>query len=458
MTLAQSQTFLLSRAVELSSFPSADELGVAAYEDPKSNAAAFAWHLTEIRRVLARALWAREIFVGVTVLDELLFYEFARPGATDPLLGVLERIRDARMTRAGMLLFPLHSFGILGAGLVHAWSATRISVLDPKWGVALAPQTNSLALTLEFMDQARSQFGISERVPTELVEHWSRSRPTEWLERNPLLAVRAINVPGYYYDNEFLLIARVRAVTAMLGMLASLQPSEHERGEILFSSARVNSWQTLDIHHYLVLYATSRNSMELGGDCVPIHSRPAIAEASDLSVDLDASYWTGRRQRQADRVEAAVTAVYRGYLSHSIGRSGDSTGARVFRKLFDSMTYFKRSFAASERDWQGVVSLATAFEMLLTDAYAPGVGDRLTRRTKLLLRGTPGTLSYQRAVADLYDARSQIVHSGTTPSSTDLHLARGAYVLAFCALTERLNRLAGVAKSSPIRDLVGDAR
>lgn len=455
-TVGQSQKYLLSHASQLAHYGSAEELGLAAYDHPKSDADKLSWHLAEIRRVLVRALWEREIFISSIVVDELLYYEFARPGSSNPLLGVLERIRDARMTRPGLLLFPLHSFGILGAGLVHAWSASRIAVMKEKWGVALAPQTNSLSRTFTFIDEARRRFRIRERVPYDLIEHWSRSRPTKWLERNPLLAVRTVNVPGYYYDNEFLLLARVRAVTALLGMLGSLQPAEHERGETLFSSARANNWETQDIHHYIVLYATPRKRTVLNGDCVPIHSRPAITEASDLNIDLDASYWTSRRQEQADRVEAAVSIVYRGFLAHTVGRRPDNTRARVYRKLFESMTYFKRSLSASERDWQGVVSLATAFEMLLTDNYAPGVAARLARRTKLLLRGTPRTLTYQEAVKDLYDARSQIVHSGSHPASLDLHLARRAYVLTFCALCDRLGGLSP-SMTSPIRDLVGDA-
>src|ERR1700754_474001 len=114
--VAHSLAYLAQQATGLAHFSSADELGVEAYENPRSPARGYAWHVYQLRVVLARALTARGIFIGWTVLDELLFDELLQ-GSSAPILRVLERIRDARMTRPGLLIFPLHSFGILAAGL-----------------------------------------------------------------------------------------------------------------------------------------------------------------------------------------------------------------------------------------------------------------------------------------------------------------------------------------------------
>lgn len=452
--VSDSTAFLMASQPELAAFSTVEHLAVEAYETPKSKAVRLVWHLTEIRRVLARELWSRQIFVGLSVIDELLFYEFTRAGATDPLLGVLERIRDARMTRPGMILFPLHSFGILSAGLLHSFSEHRIAVLDAKWGVAVTPQTNDLDRTLSFLEETRVRFKIAERVPRDLMAHWRRSRSTDWLERNPLLAIRAVHAPGGYYENEFLLLARVRAAAALLAMMSTFQSRDPSRAESLFSSSSVNNFQTLDIHHYIVLYSKPGRSVELAGDCVPIHSRPSVTEASDLNIDLDAGFWNQRRRATADVVEAAVTAVFEGLLRYSIAGRDDAR-SRTYRKIFESMAYFTRSFSSSEREWQETVSLATAFEMLLTDGYQSGVADRLERRVRLLLKGTRGTLALQAAVRDLYEARSQIVHLGNKKVSVDLPRARHAYALTFCALAARLPELKP-RSSTPIRDLSGD--
>jgi hypothetical protein len=151
MKVRDSVRYLLGQQPALVRFDNVEDLGVEAYEHPKSLADTLSFHLFQIRVVLYRALRAEGIFISAIVLDELLLQEFSTPGSTQPLLAVLERIRDAHMTRPGLILFPLHSFGILGAGLVHTFTTTRISVLEPAWGLSLAPQTNSFDETLRFL-------------------------------------------------------------------------------------------------------------------------------------------------------------------------------------------------------------------------------------------------------------------------------------------------------------------
>lgn len=224
----------------------------------------------------------------------------------------------------------------------------------------------------------------------------------------------------------------------------------------LFSSSHVNNWQTLDIHHYIALDNTLRRCGELSGDCIPIHGTRAIAiDASGLNIDLDSTYWSRRRQGAADRLHAAVDhQVYSGYLMR--GRhvvKGDGR-ARVYQKTFDSLSYFKQSFSRSE-DWRATVSLATAFEMLLTDTYREGVTARLQRRTKILLAGVRERARYEQAVTDVYTARSEIVHNGARMTDPDLDAARQAWVRCFLGLVERLPRL-NTRSGTPVSDLLGD--
>ena len=453
MRVKDSARYLASQQPILARFETPEDLGDAAYEHPNSVADALSFHLFQIRIVLSRALQAEGIFVSAIVLDELLLQEFSTAGSTRPVLAVLERIRDARMTRPGLILFPLHSFGILGAGFVHTFTTTRISVLEPRWGISLTPQTNSFDETLRFLEATLRAFKIRERLPTDLLEHWRRSRPADWLELNPLMAVRAIQVPGYYYDNEPLLLARLRAATGLLAMLAALQPENADRARGLMSSSSVNNRQTLNIHHYMVLYAKPGRRTQLSGDCIPIHTtRSGVVEASDLNIDLDSKYWTRQRQARADRAENAASTLYRGFLAH---RHLPDARGRTYRKIFESLNYFKRSFSVS--DWQATVSLATAFEMLLTDRYEPGVAARLQRRTQLLLRGTPGTRGYQEAVTNVYDARSEIVHTGFKSTAPPMHQARQAYVHLLIELCARLPRLR-TNMAQPLGQLIGDSR
>ena len=308
--------------------------------------------------------------------------------------------------------------------------------------------------TLEFLDLAARKLRLPKRAPHELVLHWRRSRSADWLERNPLIMVRAVNASGGYYENEHLLTARLKAAVALMAMLSTSQPRVTSRGQVLFSTAQVNNFQTLNIHHYMALSSSYGSAAEMTGDFVPVNlARPGIVALSDLRVDLIADYWRNRRSR-ADRLAQAVTTVYRGYLRYSLG-GADGGRARANRKAFESMAYFRRSFSPSENRWQEVVSLATAFEFLLTDRYERGVTDRLMRRSRNLLKGTAGRTALEQAISDLYTARSHVVHGDVTQVPVDLEVAREAYVRCFTRLALAMPRLSTNPKN-PMADLTDD--
>ena len=219
----------------------------------------------------------------------------------------------------------------------------------------------------------------------------------------------------------------------------------------------MNNFQTLDIRHYMVLYNAPARRHELYGDFVPIHlSVPALAEISDLGIEFDPRHWR-RRIKLAERIHTAVDAVHSGYLRHSFGAEKDCVYGRVHRKLFEALAFFRRSFRRSDKDWSAIVSLAVAFEMLLTDGYARNIRQRLLRRIRKLLRGVDGSRKYTKAVGDLYEARGAIVHTGTTERVVDMQHARRAFVHAFVAIVEALPRLSRTSQA-PIKELVGDAK
>ena len=196
----------------------------------------------------------REIFIGIEIIDELAFYGARDNKTTDLILECLSRIRDGHMNRPGLIIFPVHSFGVLSAGLFYPLRRGQLTIVNPASGYALFPQSNDLGRTFKQLQTAAAGLGVSKAVPRELIEHWRRSRDTKWLERNPLLVVRANHLPGSYYANEHLLMNRVQSVVGLLSLLAALQPATTDRVGHLMSSSRMNNWETLDIHHYLALY------------------------------------------------------------------------------------------------------------------------------------------------------------------------------------------------------------
>ena len=114
--------------------------------------------------------------MGLSVLDELLFYEFTRSGATDPVLGVLERIRDARLTRPGLILYPLHSFGIYGAGILHTFTKPTLaaeSILNgvaPPAAAGLLPIAQSATCSQGIADSLVLTVGSIEKYVSSIFE------------------------------------------------------------------------------------------------------------------------------------------------------------------------------------------------------------------------------------------------------------------------------------------------
>lgn len=462
-TLADAADYLVQHGGDLGLFDDPEHLALSTdreYALPGTSdatirmAKALSRQITALRGGIARELWARQIFIDAQILDELVFYVAREGHGPEPVAGALEWIRDARATRPGLLIFPLHSLGVLGAGLFRP-SRGRVSFINAQRGYAVTPQTNGLDRTLEFLDDARATFGIGQQLPQELLRHWHRSRSATWLERNPLLVLRTIHVPGSYYGSEWLLVSRVRATTGLLAMLAALQPERTDRSARLFSSRSMNNWQTLDIHHYLTLFAGIGRSRELDGQCIPIHaSRTFVSELSDLAIDIDPAHWR-RRDVLAAEVHEAVEAVYADYLRAQSLQGRRDARQRTARKIFESMSYFRRSFQGSATSWSGNIALATAFEMLLLDGTPRGIRSELVRRARLLLKGMPGTQAMQTAVDDLYGSRNALVHAGDDEAEVDVGRAREAYVRCFVEIARRLPSLGRSRTDTPLGDLMG---
>lgn len=457
----KSADYLVQHRTVLQTFPSVDVL--AMYSDPEyapssassddiRAAKALVHHFLKVRSAIVRALWSREIFIGVEVIDELAFYSAQDGQVSDVILECLTRIRDGRLNRPGLIVFPVHSFGVLSAGLFYPLRRSQLSIINPDSGYALFPQSNDMGRTVDQLQRAAGQLGVRNTVPRDLLEHWRRSRNARWLERNPLLVVRAHHLPGSYYANENLLMNRVQSVVGLLSLLAALQPATADRAGFLASSARMNNWETLDIHHYLALYGPVGSRGDLAGDCVPIHGgRVEVSELSSLSFDVDPTYWRRQSALGID-MQTQVEVLYGAQLKLRVSRRKLNAAGRTVNRLFDSMQMFRRSFADSAGNWTGRVALSTAFEMLLTDHYG-NVRTTLVRRSKELMRGQRGTRAMQQAIGDLYVSRSEFVHGADQTTTTDMHLARRAYALCFLELSKRLDQISAVT-STPIGDVV----
>lgn len=115
-TLGDAADYLVTHRAELAMFADPEHLALATdpdfalpgtSEEMIRTAQSLSYQIVALRGAIARELWARQIFIDAQVLEELIFYVAREGHGSEPVVGVLAWIRDARATRPGLLIFPL---------------------------------------------------------------------------------------------------------------------------------------------------------------------------------------------------------------------------------------------------------------------------------------------------------------------------------------------------------------
>jgi hypothetical protein len=452
---AQSLAFFATRQAQVAAYGDFDTF-VDRQDDDKIGRA-IEHHIVRVRAALASSLWRRQIFLGVDVIDRLLF-DILSVDTTKVLQDFFGAMFAHGVPSAGLVVYPLHSFGVLGLGLFMFLTKTRPEIVLKDAKMAVCAQTNQHEASIAFLERTVVALGLDRRIDRSDIDHYVRSRSLKWFENNPLLVVSISTLTSGYYENQFIYILKLKLSTALIMMLSAVGDQAEPNERLLAgSSSRVNNWQTLDIHHYLVFEPSLSDPTMLEARCVPMNAaRLQLAELSDLNAEIDPRAWTKRRAgRQLEAIRTALAAVEAGYLEHHVLGKKGKLKARIYRKLIDSLDYFRRAYSAGAKESEATVSLAIAFETLLMDAYASGVTRRLHRRVHLALKGVPGIRKYRAAVVGLFKARGAIVHSGRPDTDFDMLDARRAYVNCFIAVAGKLGALPN-KDEHPIGRLLGD--
>lgn len=457
-SVPRSLIYLKSRQAAVATYRDFDTFVLREGETDPKPGNAIEHHLLQIRAAIARCLWGRQVFLGIEVIDRLLF-DIVAHNADRILKDFFDALFAHGVPSRGFIVYPLHSFGVLGLGLFSFFEKIQAEIVVKDANLAISAQTNGNDASIEFLKRAIVALGLDRQIKRSDIEHYVRSRPLEWFRSNPLLVVSIATLTSGYYENQFVYIIKLKLSTALIMMLSTVgdkpEPDERLRQG---SSARVNNWQTLDIHHYLVFEPSIRDPKVLEGRCVPMNmARLELAELSDLNADIDPRAWSSKRAaRRLERIRRALDILEVGYFEHHVLGDRKKLKFRVYQKIMTSLDYFRRSFRASARQEEAIVSLAIAFEALLMDAYASGVTARLHRRLRLALKGIRGIKKYRAIVVDLFKARGAVVHSGNTEMKLDIVLARRAYVECFVAIAAKLKNLPSKG-DHPMGRLLGDA-
>jgi hypothetical protein len=452
----KSVAFLRSKQPHIERFRDIEDLVYEIdLENPPAALRGLDYHFKKVRTALAKALWSRGLFIGLSVLDDLLFSSIRTAAVSDPISKCLTVIKDNDVHKPGFVLYPIHSLGVNGVGFFEFFTKSRVQLAIASAGILLRAQTNSLDRSAEFLESARNAFSISKKVSRDSIDHYHQSRATKWLTHNPLLAVRVRMFSGTYYENQQFLVIKLKTVTSLLFMMAALQRGySPKKQDVWGSTRRVNNYQTLDIHHYFVFERPLKGGT-LNTKCVPMSVQPGeLSDLSALPIDLAPGLWS-KRVHVIDELARWLSRIEASYMDFHVLGNGKGGPAIAFSKIFTSLIYFRRSFKPRGDVNEQIVNLAVAFEVLLTAEYAKGVGKRLERRIKFSLRGTKGSRRLQAATKNLYKARSEVVHRGDTSTGYDLHSGQEAFVYVFLGVIRKVDTVPATTKD-PIGAILGD--
>ncbi len=409
-----------------------------------------------MRAAMARVLWQNEIFIGVSVLDELVF-QTVKDGSPTICSDVLNHLGRVQADRPGFVLYPLHEFGLEVPPLLRKQSNLKDIALFKKGDFAVCSQSNSFNGTCAKLDRMTRSLGIPGKIDKSDLRHHVDAGSMAWFESNPLMLVKIASQTGAYYENQFIYLLKLRIAASIVVMLHALDTEYADSIDRLQTSAAVNNFETLDIRHYLIAEAPIEGKNDITFRRVPMNvSALDLARLSDLAVALSTrTLSTARMRHFKNLVVPAAKIVEQGHFQHVNLWSGDDVRRRVFRRLVTALDWYRQSFGSRIRESEAIVSLAVAFETLLTDYYAPGVTERIIRRVGLCLRGMHGVSVYKAAVEAISHTRGEIVHTGQMTNQADIRRAQAAFARCFCMIANNVQVLSS-GMAEPMRQIVGD--
>jgi hypothetical protein len=453
----EAEAFLSRKHNELHKFDSLENLAVEGEEFLDQNSYnGLMYHMQIIRAELARILWEAEVYVGISIIDEFVF-QSAKKAPQAIAQDVVSSLTKTQAGKPGFVLYPLHGFGMKQPILMGNDSMLKPYLLLKNMGVCLSPQSNSFEAAVKRVSEMAAKLGVVGKIDSSDLRHHTSAGAMDWFTRNPLMMVKIASHTGDYYENQFIYTLKIRIAAVLAVMLYALSADRGLQVDGFASSASVNNWQTLDIRHYLIGEAQDKKSRPVDLRRVPMNVAALdLARLSDLpltlsSQTLDLTFLKAARQS----LVPALKTVEAGHLAHVNVPSGDKVRRKVFARIVTALDWYRQSFSARVTDDEAVVSLAVAFETLLTDGYAIGVRDRIERRTSICLKGKHGIADYVASITSVMEARGAIVHNGSTIKEAEIVKAQAAFAFCFIYLVNHLPSL-GQSLDQPVARMLGD--
>lgn len=415
-------------------------------------------HIQTVRNAVVGLLWKHEVFVSLDTVAQMVFGSLLshRP---DPVSFLFKGLQAQGLELPSFVLYPLLSFRFVDPIVFPLPGQPRKALdklISPNREFVISAPVRDVEGLLTLIKIIRQTFGIRQRVERSLVEHYLRSRPTEWLLNNHLVAVRLRSFTNEFFDNQQIYVQRLKTVTATIMAFASeLSEAEQEkRRRSLFTSSQ---WadEVYSFKHYVsvqpgLLLGSTPKKLDLR--CIPVNlQRIELAEIADVPVRLNPSDWMASEgATRVKEIWAIMHMVEQRFIQLVLlGKVGDKR-AKVARKLARSLDYFMRSHRSSRHPAEAVVALAIAFELLLTDNFDRGyTSGRLIPRVRALL--PDGSEEMFDAVRALFQQRGDVVHNGGYGRDVNLNLCRQVYLRCLELIVPRIWNIKG---DQPITKLI----
>lgn len=449
-----SYKYLAAHRAILEAFDSFDDMVWASANSPTKELTAYEFHFVKIRNELLKALWSKTVYLGRTLAEEIIFAAIKINDAPfhEKIVSIIE---TNNLHEPGLIVYPLSSFGIYGAGFGEFFGSTRTSVEMPEQGVILYPQANNDNLIYQRIKRALKSFSITGSLDADSLAHYLKSRPLKWVHQNPIMLVHARAFQWDYFANHFAI--KLKLILAKGYVIFLNLNSSRELNDYTFTStSKVNNWETLDIKHYLILQPKMSDKASYDVKCIPMNAEPnEMADLSELSIDLDPKEWA-KRKPFASNLKQVFNTVETGIILNCYFSNKDKNHTKVFSKLKNSISYFNKSFRKADKHHESIVMLSIAFETLLLDNYSRGIGSKLDKRVRLAVKGTKGCKKYWKKIGQLYDARCEIVHAGETQMEIDLKLCQEAFSKCWAKIASAAESLPTTTIANPVGVLIGD--
>ncbi|MEP3145208.1 hypothetical protein [Qipengyuania citrea] len=202
--------WLAKQAAAASTYASVEH--VATEDDQVGDAKwrrSFSHHLRFTRAGIARTFMRRDCFVSLSVIDDLIF-QAVKAGRPDIVAEVVNTIVGHQLHDPGMIVFPLHGFGITRPFADTVRSGPHPQLLLGAAGLCVMAQTNDIEKTIALLDDARAMMGIAHDFDAPGILSYTVGNRLSWLHSNPIVAFRFNSYSHNPYENQLFYQLRMR--------------------------------------------------------------------------------------------------------------------------------------------------------------------------------------------------------------------------------------------------------